>query len=129
VDIGAYEFQNPTTLLSMAWLQQYGLPTDGSADFTDPDGDHASNWHEWQAGTDPTNSASLLRLFDLTQSGPHLLVNWMGGTNRTYALETSTNLASFHVVATNLTAQPGTNTFTHFSAASWRPTFYRIRVE
>jgi hypothetical protein len=131
VDIGAYEFQNPATLLSMAWLQQYGLPTDGSVDFADADGDRASNWHEWQAGTDPTNFASLFRMFDPVRSGANLLVTWIGATNRSYALETSTNLSSpyFDLVATNLFSDSVTNTFTHTNAAGARPKLYRVRIE
>src|SRR5262249_13906590 len=38
VDAGAYEFPAPIARISYAWLTHYGLPTDGSADFSDADG-------------------------------------------------------------------------------------------
>ena len=59
---GSYEFQSFESLRLYAWLQQYGLPTDGPADSLDLDSDRFTNFQEWRAGTDPTNALSALRL-------------------------------------------------------------------
>ena len=78
VDIGAYEFQNPASVISYAWLQHYGLPTDGTADRLDTDHDGLNNWQEWQAQTDPTNALSVLKLLTLAFStnSPGLTITW-----------------------------------------------------
>ncbi len=132
VDIGAYEFQSPASQLSYAWLQQYGLPTDGSADFTDPDGDHANNWQEWNCATVPTNALSALRLLTPQTVGSNLVVTWQSVTNKTYFLERSTSLAtnaSFLPLASNIAGQTGTTTFTDTNAAPAGPRFYRVGVQ
>jgi hypothetical protein len=132
VDIGAYEFQSPTSVLSYAWLQQYGLPTDGSADYAEPDGDGLNNWLEWLYGTDPTNAMSALSLFTPTIDSSGVTLSWMSITNHTYFLERSTNLGAspaFLPLASGISGQPGTTTFTDTNAASLGPSFYRVGIQ
>jgi len=132
VDMGAYEFQNPASVISYAWLQYYGLPTDGSADHLDSDGDGMSNWQEWIAGTDPDNAASALRLQPPSVTPPGVLLRWSSITNRTYVLERCTNpLApgTFYPIQSNIPGLPGTTSFTDTNAPAVRPTYYRIRVQ
>jgi hypothetical protein len=131
VDIGVYEFPSPLSVISYAWLQQYGLPTDGSADTADPDGDRLNNWQEWHCGTDPTNALSVLRLLPPVPMGKDAIVRWQSVSNRVYFLERSTNLAaspSFLPLATNLTGQAGSTAYTVTNSASEPPSFYRVGV-
>ena len=94
VDIGAYEFQGPGSVISYAWLQQYGLPTDGSADATDPDADGLNTWQEWRCLTDPTNALSALRLLSASPAGTNVTVSWQSVAGVNYFLERSTNLSA-----------------------------------
>ena len=88
VDIGAYEFQNPASIISYAWLDQYGLPADGSADFLDTDHDGLNNWQEWIVGTDPTNPLSVLQSARrLRQAAQTLSSTWQSASNVTYSLQ------------------------------------------
>ncbi len=132
VDVGAYEFQTPASVLSYAWLQQYGLPTDGSADTTDLDGDGMNNWQEWRAGTDPTNALSMLRLLTPMPVGPDLVVRWESVSGRYYFLHRSTNLAlpsPFLPLATGIIGQARSTTYTDTNATGQDPYFYRVGVE
>ena len=132
VDIGAYEFQSPTSVLSYAWAQQNGLPTDGSADFTDADGDGANNWHEWRADTVPTNAVSALLMGTATNGVTGLVVSWASVATRSYWLERSTNLGAvppFQTIGTNLAGIAGTKTFNDTSATNGGPYFYRVGVQ
>ena len=121
----------PDALISYAWLQQYGLPTDGSADYTDPDGDGLNNWQEWRAGTDPTNSLSALRMLSPSNSFSGLVIRWQSVNGVIYYLQRSTNLATqpaFSILQSNIVGQAGTTTYTDTNAAGPGPFFYRVEV-
>jgi hypothetical protein len=94
VDMGAYEFQGAGMGEFIDWLQQYGLPSDGSADYTDPDRDGLNNWQEWICGTCPTNALSALRLLSAAPTGTNVTLTWQSVSGVNYFLECSTNLAA-----------------------------------
>jgi hypothetical protein len=126
VDIGAYEFQS-----FYAWLQQYGLPTNGSADYADSDFEGMNNWQEWVAGTVPTNALSALRLLNPSPDVTGVTVRWESVITRTYFLERALDLAgnpTFLTLATNVVGLAGTTSFTDTNAAAG-PFFYRVGVQ
>lgn len=133
VDVGAFEFQNPSSSISYAWLQQYAFPMDGSVDFADPDGDSMNNWQEWKAGTDPTDPSSLLSLSKISRTGLRsMLLTWTSVTNRNYFVQRATNLAapaSFTLLQTNLPGGNGTISWTDTNAPMPGPAFYRVGVQ
>jgi hypothetical protein len=131
VDVGAYEFQSPQSLISYAWLQQYALSADGSADDTDADIDGLSNWQEWRTGTNPTNALSVLRLLNLASGLPGVIVSWQSVSGLSYFLERGSNLVAqprFLPLATNIVAQSRTTTFTDTNATGAGLFFYRVGV-
>jgi hypothetical protein len=129
VDIGAYELQNPSSVISFAWLQQYGLPSDGSADFTDPDGDHMNNWQEWLAGTDPSDASSVLKMLSPTPGSTpsSVLLSWQSVITRTYFLQRATDLTIPHpfvTIASDIIGQQGATAYEDSTEPG--PAFYRV---
>ena len=130
VDIGAYEYQGTGSVISYAWLQQYGLPTDGSADYTDPDHDGLNNWQEWVCGTNPTNALSALRIVAALPTGTNVTVTWQSVAGVNYFLERSGNLESpFTLLATNIVGQAGTTSCADTNTTGEGPVFYRVGVQ
>jgi hypothetical protein len=130
VDIGAYEYQGTGSRISYAWLQYYGLPTDGSADYADPDHDGLTNWQEWICGTNPTNALSALRMLSATPTSTNATVKWQSVAGVNYFLERSANLAApFTLLATNIVGQASTTSCADTNGTSTGPFFYRVGVK
>jgi hypothetical protein len=115
-----------------SWLASYGLPSDGSADYLDSDGDGMNNWQEYLAGTNPTNGGAVFKIISGQMiSRTQFVVRWSSVSNRLYDVMRATNLASGPSAfvplpgATNLVGAPPANTWTD---AVSRPSFYRVSV-
>jgi hypothetical protein len=131
VDMGAYEYQPGASGAFITWLAQYGLPTDGSADYTDPDGDGRNNWQEWRCQTNPTNAASVLRMVSALRNSANVSVTWQSVAGVNYFLERSTNLIAvppFVPVAAGIAGQTGTTSYSDTGVAGANALFYRVAV-
>jgi hypothetical protein len=131
-DMGAYEYQGPSTSEFIGWLESFGLPVDGSADKADPDGDQANSWEEWRARTDPTDAQSVLRLSPPEPLGDDLLLTWHSVSGQRYFLVSGADIGSTPAsvqVISNIVAAGNLTTITDTNAARLGPRFYRVGVE
>ena len=112
-DMGAYEY-NPKTM--------------------DSDGDGATDYEEFVAGTNPTNASSCLRITAIV-NGPLVMVSFLSSPNQLYTLYSCTNLAALHGTTgewspvpgqTDVRGSGGLDTLRDNRTASRR--FYRVGV-
>jgi parallel beta-helix repeat protein len=132
VDVGAYEFQNPASKISYAWLLQYGLPITGAADFVDTDSDGMNNWQEWIAGTVPIDASSVLKMGKPAKNSSSAVITWQSVDGKLYYLQRSSNLAApqpFSALQSNIVGQAGSTSYTDNSATGPGPFLYRVGVQ
>jgi sugar lactone lactonase YvrE len=101
-----------------------------SAANLDPDGDGASNWQEYVAGTNPMDPTSALKLMT-SGSSPNFSVQWPSVPGKTYMVQSSASLFSTNwtILASNL---PGTGMMMQFAdtnAPAPPASFYRVQAQ
>ncbi len=118
-----------------AWEARHGLLADWNGDrFEDEDDDGLSNYAEYRAGTDPTNSQSRF-LVELPARGAEPFddarrLQWDSVRYRSYTVWRSTNLVEgFQVAASNVFCTPPRNEWRDAAATNAGPYFYRLQVE
>jgi len=121
-----------------AWQAQYfGDPNNpAAAPNADPDGDGMNNVQEFLAGTDPTNSASALRVMSIVPVNNDLVITWMTAPGKTNALQSTAGSGNGGYDTNNFTdiftVTDTVSTVTNYldaGAATNSPSlYYRVRL-
>ena len=114
-----------------SWYAQHGLPSDGSADAVDTDGDGMANADEYWSGTNPRDPASVLRLAIQPGQAKTVLLRWPSFEGAVYTLESADALngaAAFGVLGTNILGRAGQTTVIDTNAPGAALRFYRVRL-
>jgi hypothetical protein len=117
------------------WELLYFGSITGAVAGADSDGDGFTNLQEFQAGTDPKNSASAFRITDIHREANNIRITWMTGIGRTNALQRTAGVGGSFATnnfATIFTITNTTSTVTNHldsGAATNGPSlYYRVRL-
>jgi hypothetical protein len=110
------------------WENEFFGGTRGIFYTDDRDGDGMNNLGEQTAGTDPTDSRSLLRL-SITEGRGRVVIEWPSADERFYNIEGAKRLSDFGVLKEGIKATPPLNVF-EFDRNDLPDTlFFRVSVE
>ena len=114
-----------------AWSQRiFGSVRPQSEDF---DGDGASNFSEYRAGTDPKVASSVFKFIEIRPAlGGGILINWSSIPQKRYTLERSINVGTNYAALPSAAGMVATGTVLSYSdtaATGAGPYFYRLRVD
>jgi len=116
------------------WRQTYfgsAASTNGqSCAGCDADHDGLSNWQEFLAGTNPTNSASVLQIGPITRVGSDIQIGFLSSSGIVYRVEVRADLSegSWSTLADEIPGTGGTLLFTEPGVATLAERFYRVDV-
>ncbi|NLB69105.1 MAG: hypothetical protein GX804_05415 [Lentisphaerae bacterium] len=114
------------------YLEFYGLPTDGSADNIDSDGDSFTNFEEWLAGTDPTDATSFLSIEEFKiQSDGSTQIKWKSIPGKVYDIESASSIeqgGTFSTTVSNILSRGYSTVETVETNSPANSQFYRIRL-
>ncbi len=113
------------------WENEHSLNSFVDDAAQDYDGDGQCNFDEWVAGTDPTDSLSVLAVSAIIAgSDSTVIIRWASVSGKSYSILRSSNLsAGFdQIQAANLPATPPENSYT-IDMNGAESSFYRVVVE
>lgn len=117
--------------LPIAWLLQNFGTTNVNAN-ADADGDGMSNAQEYQAGTDPNDASSNLKItaYTFAHGGTNAALTWNSVTTRYYYLQKAVNLNSnvWTDSGLGLVTPAGSSTSRNFTDTNAPIRFYRVEA-
>ena len=124
----AYTFTDSNTNgISDAWEQEFlGEISPEYPGTDDTDGDGATDYAEFMAGTNPTNAASRLHIAITLQPNELMRLQWTTAPGRDYLLESATEFGGWQ--AENPWARANGSTMSTLRTRPAGPTLYRVQV-